>query len=62
MQGVIEKFAELTGVPVALNTSFNVQEPIAQSHENAILRTQMDVLVLGVFYITERNATPPEKT
>jgi len=55
--GVIEKFAELTGVPVVLNTSFNLQEPIVQSPENAIscyLRTQMDVLVVGDFYVTDR--------
>jgi carbamoyltransferase len=56
--GVIEKFAELTGVPVILNTSFNLQEPIVQSPENAIscfLRTEMDMLVLGNFCITDRN-------
>ncbi len=59
--GVIEKFDELTGVPVVLNTSFNLQEPIVQSPENAIscyLRTQMDVLVLDDFYITDRDPTP----
>jgi carbamoyltransferase len=63
--GVIEKFAELTGVPVVLNTSFNLHEPIVQSPENAIscfLRTQMDVLVLGDFYITDRNPKPPGTT
>jgi carbamoyltransferase len=55
--GVIEKFAELTGIPVILNTSFNLQEPIVQSPENAIscyLRTQMDALVLGDFYVSDR--------
>ena len=60
--GVIEKFAELTGVPVVLNTSFNLQEPIVQSPENAIscfLRTQMDVLVLGDFYVTDRTLFQP---
>ena len=60
--GVIEKFAELTGVPVILNTSFNLQEPIVQSPENAIscyLRTQMDVLVLGDFYVTDRTLSQP---
>jgi carbamoyltransferase len=53
---VIEKSAELTGVPVVLNTSFNLKEPIVQSPEDAIscfLRTQMDVLVLGNFYVTD---------
>ena len=60
--GVIEKFAELTGVPVVLNTSFNLQEPIVQSPENAIscyLRTQMDVLVVGDFYVTDRTLSQP---
>jgi carbamoyltransferase len=54
---IIEKFAELTGVPVVLNTSFNLKEPIVQTPEDAIscfLRTQMDVLVLGDFYVTDR--------
>ena len=56
--GVIEEYAKLTGVPVILNTSFNRQEPIVSRPEEAIscfLRTQMDVLVLGDFYITDRN-------
>jgi carbamoyltransferase len=55
--GVIEEFAALTGVPVVLNTSFNRQEPIVARPEDAIscyLRTQMDVLVLGDFFITDR--------
>lgn len=55
--GVIEEFAALTGVPVVLNTSFNFQEPIVGSPEDAIscyLRTQMDVLVLGDFYVARR--------
>jgi carbamoyltransferase len=55
--GVIEKFGELTGVPMILNTSFNRQEPIVQRPEEAIscyLRTGMDVLVLGDFYTTDR--------
>ncbi len=57
--GVIEKFAELTGVPVILNTSFNRQEPIVASPAEAIscyLRTDMDVLVLGDYYCADRNA------
>ena len=59
--GVIEKFAELTRIPVILNTSFNRQEPIVARPEEAIscyLRTEMDVLVLGDFYITERTPRP----
>ena len=53
LYAVIETFAELTGVPVVLNTSFNLREPIVEKPEDAIscyLRTQMDVLVLGNFY------------
>ena len=47
---VIREFANLTGVPVVLNTSFNDNEPIVCRPEEAIecfLRTKMDVLVLG---------------
>ena len=53
LYAVIETFAELTGVPVVLNTSFNLREPIVEKPEDAIscyLRTQMDVLVIGDFY------------
>jgi carbamoyltransferase len=59
--GVIEEFAELTGIPLILNTSFNRQEPIVERPEEAIscyLRTHMDVLVLGDFYVTDRKPSP----
>lgn len=47
---LIRAFQNLTGVPVVLNTSFNENEPIVCSPEDAIecfLRTRMDALVLG---------------
>src|SRR5579863_7349914 len=47
---LIREFANLTGVPVVLNTSFNDNEPIVCRPEEAIecfLRTNMDTLVLG---------------
>ena len=47
---LIREFANLTGVPVVLNTSFNENEPIVCRPEEAIdcfLRSKMDVLVLG---------------
>ncbi|MFV9506634.1 MAG: carbamoyltransferase [Oscillochloridaceae bacterium umkhey_bin13] len=47
---LISAFAALTGTPVILNTSFNENEPIVCSPEEAIdcfLRTRMDALVLG---------------
>jgi carbamoyltransferase len=56
--GVIEEFAKLTGIPLILNTSFNRAEPIVTRPQEAIscyLRTDMDVLVLGDFYVTDRN-------
>ncbi|MEQ1696349.1 MAG: carbamoyltransferase C-terminal domain-containing protein [Hyphomicrobiaceae bacterium] len=54
---LIEAFGRLTGVPILLNTSFNKQEPVVAHPREAIscfLRTQMDVLVLGNFYTTDR--------
>jgi carbamoyltransferase len=47
---LLEAFARRTGVPVLLNTSFNVQEPIVCTPEEAIhcfLRTEVDWLVVG---------------
>ena len=62
--GVIEAFGKLTGVPVIINTSFNKQEPIVARPEEAVscfLRTDMDVLVIGDFYTTDRPAAAMEK-
>jgi carbamoyltransferase len=47
---LIDAFRAITGVPVLLNTSFNENEPIVMTPEQALdcfLRTDMDVLVLG---------------
>jgi carbamoyltransferase len=48
---LIEEFGKLTGVPIIINTSFNVRsEPIVCSPHDAYLcfmRTNMDYLVLG---------------
>ena len=46
---LIEAFRKKTGVPILLNTSFNENEPIVNTPEEALncfLRTQMDMLVL----------------
>jgi len=51
---LIEAFRQLTGVPMLLNTSFNENEPIVCRPEEALdcfLRTKMDVLVLGNWYL-----------
>jgi carbamoyltransferase len=57
---LIRTFADITGVPVLLNTSFNENEPIVLRPEEALdcfLRTNMDVLVLGR-YVIEKSTTP----
>ncbi|MHB8216524.1 MAG: carbamoyltransferase family protein [Candidatus Sulfotelmatobacter sp.] len=51
---LISDFDKLTGVPVVLNTSFNEDEPIVCSPEEALncfLRTRMDVLFLGNYMV-----------
>lgn len=57
---LIEAFRKKTGVPVLLNTSFNENEPIVNTPEEALacyLRTNMDMLVMENIVIT-RNAKP----
>jgi carbamoyltransferase len=49
---LIKAFHRKTGIPVVLNTSFNENEPIVCSPEEAIdcfARTKMDVLAIGPF-------------
>jgi len=52
---MIEKFGDATGVPVVLNTSFNLKgEPIVETPANAFntfTRSEMDVLYLGNFVV-----------
>jgi carbamoyltransferase len=51
---LISDFNDLTGVPVILNTSFNENEPIVCTPEQAIdcfKKTRMDVLYLGNYSI-----------
>jgi carbamoyltransferase len=48
--GLLREFERLTGVPVLLNTSFNVQEPIVLTPADAVRTYRasgLDVLVLG---------------
>lgn len=55
---LIDAFRKRTGVPILLNTSFNENEPVVCEPEQALdcfLRTKMDVLVLGDYFI-ERKA------
>lgn len=51
---LISRFGELTGVPVVLNTSFNVQEPIVCSPQDALATFQgceMNYLALENFLV-----------
>ena len=57
---LIEAFRDLTGVPMVLNTSFNENEPVVCTPEEALdcfLRTKMDVLVLGDVMICREPAS-----
>ena len=57
--GLISAFRDLTGVPILLNTSFNENEPVVCKPEEALncfLRTKMDVLVMGDYYIHRASA------
>jgi len=52
---LIGEFGRQTGVPIVLNTSFNENEPVVCRPEEALdcfLRTKMDVLVLGNYFIS----------
>lgn len=51
---LISAFRDITGVPMVLNTSFNENEPVVCTPEQALdcfLRTKMDVLVMGNWLI-----------
>ncbi len=52
---LIEAFEAETGVPVVLNTSFNENEPIVMTPEQAVetfAKTKMDLLVLGNYVVS----------
>jgi carbamoyltransferase len=59
---MIAEFAKITGVPVVINTSFNVRgEPIVCTPNDAYLcfmRTNMDQLVMG-HHILDKKEQPP---
>jgi carbamoyltransferase len=55
---LVKRVGELTGVPVVVNTSFNVRgEPIVASPWDALRtfhNTGIDALVMGNFIVTEK--------
>jgi carbamoyltransferase len=62
---LLRKFAEKSGCPVLINTSFNVRgEPVVCTPEHAYLcfmRTNMDFLVLGNFLVEKTEQRPLDK-
>jgi carbamoyltransferase len=53
---LIEAFGRLSGIPIVLNTSFNENEPIVDTPEQALqcfLRTGIDALCLGRFVMAK---------
>ena len=58
---LIERFGQATGVPVVLNTSFNLRgEPVVTSPANAFStysKSEMDSLVMGSFIVDKPNLT-----
>ena len=57
---LINKFFQKTGVPMLLNTSFNENEPVVCKPDEALdcfLRTKMDVLVLGNYFVRRQLTT-----
>jgi len=59
---LINEYYKLTGVPVIINTSFNVRgEPIVCKPEEAymcFMRTNIDYLVMGNFLLNKRSQKP----
>ena len=54
---LLKAFERVTGVPVLLNTSFNENEPIVNTPEQAVscfLRNDMDMLALGPYLVVRR--------
>ena len=56
---LLDAFEQRTGVACLLNTSFNIQEPIVCTPEEALAtfaRSDIDALAIGDFWITRRGA------
>jgi carbamoyltransferase len=61
---LIKEFERQTGVPIVLNTSFNENEPIVMTPEEAVetfQKTRMDLLVLGNRVARRRSAKLDEE-
>jgi carbamoyltransferase len=55
---VIDEFYKLTGIPMLLNTSFNCQEPVVETPQEAVntfKNTDLDILVVNNYIIRKYN-------
>ena len=55
---LINEFYKITSVPMLLNTSFNCQEPIVETPEDAIAtfnKCGLDLLVINNYIIRKKN-------
>jgi carbamoyltransferase len=55
---LINNFYKLTGIPMLLNTSFNCQEPIVETPEDAVntfKKCGLDILVINNYIIRKKN-------
>jgi carbamoyltransferase len=63
---MIKQFAEKSGCPVIINTSFNVRgEPIVATPADAFtcfMRTNMDYLLVGIFLLEKKTRSRSKKT
>ena len=53
---LISEFYKQTGIPMLLNTSFNCQEPIVETPEDAVAtfkKCGLDILVIGNWMMTK---------
>ncbi len=59
---IVEKFGQATGIPVLLNTSYNLRgEPIVNTPEDALntfAKSDIDQLVMGPFLVSKRDGAP----
>ena len=54
---LIKEFHGITGIPVVVNTSFNDNEPIVNTPDEAIasfMRTKMDTLAIGPYFVRRK--------
>ena len=56
--GLLKEFEKISGLPILINTSFNENEPIVNTPQQAVdcfLRTRMDALVIGSCIVRNRD-------